>query len=69
MQKVYRLRNGQFGYQGNVLNVGQKVADVVERLPRTVANAGIVAVWKPNDGQDTANGYKDFTVRRDALLR
>ena len=34
VMSVYRLRGGQYGYRGNVINFPQDIQEFAERLPR-----------------------------------
>ena len=41
VMSVYRLRGGQYGYQGNVINFSQDIREFTKRLPRTPSSIDI----------------------------
>src|SRR5581483_4523617 len=64
---VYRLRGGQTGYRGNVINFPQDVLGFTSRLPRNPSTLDVLVVRRqsPND----PNAFRDFAVRRSKVGR
>ena len=63
-RRVYRLKGGQRGYGGHVVNLAQNFGDFVKRLPRAAKDLPIVIVRRLG-GEDTR---KDTLVRRQRVL-
>lgn len=59
---VYRLRGGQYGYRGNVINFPQDVQGFVNRLPRCPSSLEILIVRRQSESNLAS--FRDFTVRR-----
>ena len=73
IQKVYRLSNGQLGYQGQVLNVEQDISELVEKvcskpqsLPHFPEDLPMMIVRKIISGGEDGElpQYKDFKCNR-----
>ena len=64
VMRVYRLKGGQRGYGGHVVNLAQNVADFVKRLSRAAKDLPIVVVRRLG-GDDT---HKDLLVRRQRVF-
>src|SRR5581483_11805034 len=64
---VYRLREGQTGYRGNVINFPQDVLGFTSQLPRNPSTLDVLVVRRqsPND----PNAFRDFSVRRSKVRR
>lgn len=73
---VYRLKSGQFGFSGNVINFAQNINTISLLLPHSIdyiSNYIIVQEFEqlPNNiiiRKPKNNGYNDFIVRRDVVL-
>jgi len=59
---VYRLRGGQNGYKGNVINFPQDVQEFTNRLPRHPSSLDVLVVRRQSANDPTA--FRDFNVRR-----
>lgn len=58
---VYRLKGGQFGYSGQVINFHQDITEFTTSLPHSIDTISKYVFVRKNDGE----GYKDFIVNRD----
>ena len=56
----YRLKGGQRGYGGHVVNLAQNIGDLVNSLPRPARDFPIIVV--PHQGGEST--HKDLLVRR-----
>ena len=65
LMSVYRLRYGQYGYRGNVINLPQNITTLATSLPRLPRDLDVLVVRK--EGYD--NSHRDFKVRRSVVLR
>lgn len=62
--QVHRLKGGQFGYKGHVVNFFQDVQDFARKLPHTIEDLqGFVHV-----SYDVLNYHKDFRIRKYIVL-
>jgi hypothetical protein len=61
IMKVYRLKGGQRGFKGNVINLPQDIAAMVQALPRLPRDLPMIVVRR-HLSADPAD-YKDFQVR------
>ena len=59
---VYRLRGGQNGYRGNVINFPQDIKGFTDRLPRNPTSLDVLVVRRQSANEPTA--FRDFVVRR-----
>ncbi|CAG8809976.1 16881_t:CDS:2, partial [Dentiscutata erythropus] len=66
VMSVYRLRGGQLGYRGNVINFLQDVREFTTRLPRHPSSLDILIVCRQS-GDLTS--FRDFNVRRAKISR
>ena len=69
---IRRLRSGQFGFSGHTITLSQDVDAIARDLPRTVADAGIIAVSDledKNTARENVNVKRAFRVRRDVVAR
>lgn len=64
---VYRLRGGQHGYRGNVINFPQDVQEFTTSLPRQPSTLNVLVVRRQSANDPTA--FRDFRVRRDKVAR
>ncbi|CAG8503777.1 4193_t:CDS:2 [Paraglomus occultum] len=62
VMSIYRLRGGQYGYRGNVVNFPQDICEFATRLPRHPIVIGSSNHTTPFCYDLTA--FRDFTVRR-----
>ncbi|KAK3909275.1 Histone transcription regulator 3-like protein, partial [Frankliniella fusca] len=62
--QVFRLRGGQIGYSGHVINFFQDITEFAKTLPHSIEDiSGVVKVCC-----QTASFHKDFTVRKRLVL-
>lgn len=62
--QVHRLKGGQYGYKGHVVNFFQDLQDFVKKLPRTIEDVkGFIHV-----SYDVLNYHKDFRIRKLVVL-
>ena len=59
---VYRLRGGQNGYRGNVINFPQDIQEFTNRLPRHPSTLDVLVVRRQSGSNSTS--FRDFNVRR-----
>lgn len=59
---VYRLRGGQTGYRGNVINFPQDIQEFTNRLPRHPSSLDVLVIRRQSANDSTA--FRDFIVRR-----
>jgi ATP-dependent DNA helicase PIF1 len=64
---VYRLRGGQLGYRGNVINFNQDIHEFITRLPRNPSSLDVLVVRRQSSNDPSA--FRDFTVRRSKVCR
>ena len=62
VMSVYKLRGGQYGYRGNVINFPQNVEEFATRLPRYPSSLNVLLVRR-HSANDLGT-FKDFKVRR-----
>ncbi|CAG8781808.1 19739_t:CDS:2, partial [Gigaspora rosea] len=62
---VYKLRGGQHGYRGNVINFPQDVQEFTTRLPRHPPTLNILIVHRQSANDLTA--FRDFIVCRNVV--
>ncbi len=67
VMSVYRLRGGQYGYRGNVINFPQDVHELATRLPRHPLSLEILIVQRHSVSDLAA--FRDFTVRHAKVAR
>ena len=67
VMSVYRLRGGQNGYRGNIINFPQDVHEFTKWLPRNPFSLDVLVVQRQSSNETTA--YRDFYVRRDKVAR
>jgi hypothetical protein len=58
---VYRLRGGQTGYRGNVINFPQDIHEFTTRLPRHSSSLDVLLIRRQLANDSTA--FRDFIVR------
>lgn len=61
VMSVYRLRGGQLGYRGHVINFPQDVQEFTTRLPRYPSSLDVLIVRRQSEN---STSFRDFTVRR-----
>ena len=59
---VYRLRGGQTGYRGNIINFPQDIKEFTKRLPRHPSTLDVLVIRRQSANDSTA--FRDFNVRR-----
>jgi hypothetical protein len=64
---IYRLRGGQNGYRGNVINFPQDIEEFTTRLPRIPSSLEVLIVRRQSS--NNLEGFRDFTVRRSKVGR
>ena len=64
VMRVYRLKGGQRGYGGHVINLAQNVGDFVNSLPRPARELSIIVVRR----QGREGIHKDLYVRRQRVF-
>ena len=64
VMRVYRLKGGQRGYGGHVVNLAQNIGDFVNSLPRPAKELPIVVVRR----QGGEGIHKDLLVRRQRVF-
>lgn len=57
---VYRLKGGQFGYSGQVINFHQDITSFTTSLPHSIDTISKYVFVRRDEGE----GYKDFIVNR-----
>ena len=57
---VYRLKGGQFGYSGQVINFHQDITNFTTSLPHSIDTISQYIFVRRHEGE----GYKDFIVNR-----
>jgi len=67
VMSVYCISKGNIGYKGNVLNMQQDIQSVLTQLPQLPSNLPIFVARKSNP--NCPNGYKDFMINREKILR
>ena len=64
---VYRLRGGQHGYRGNVINFPQDVQEFATYLPRNPSSLDVLVIRRQS--ANNSAGFRDFKVRRAKVAR
>ena len=67
VMSVYRLRGGQYGYRGNVINFPQDVEEFATHLPRHPSSLNVLIVRRQSANNSAI--FRDFKVRRDKVAR
>ena len=62
MISVYRLREGQHGYRGNVINFPQDVQEFATKLPQNPSLLDVLVIC--HQSASNLEAYRDFNVRR-----
>lgn len=60
--RAYRLKGGQRGYRGCVVDVAGDVEDLLTRLPRASTDVSVFVVRRKGHGNGT---HKDFFAKGD----
>lgn len=64
---VYRVKSrgipGQYAYEGNIINIGQKITEVVCNLSRTPDSSSTIVARR-----EGSSAHLDFYVRRNKVL-
>ena len=60
---VYRLREGQNGYRGNVINFSRDIQSFTNKLSRDPSTLDVLVVR--HQSSDDPSTFRDFTVRRE----
>src|SRR6266498_97647 len=67
---VYRLRGGQHGYRGNVINFPQNVQEFVTHLPRHPTLLDVLVICRQFASNLAAStAFRQFNVRRTKVAR
>ena len=61
VMSVYRLRGGQHGYRGNVINFPQDVQEFTTHLPQNPSSLDVLVVRRQS--VNNSAGFRDFKVR------
>ncbi|CAB4420703.1 unnamed protein product [Rhizophagus irregularis] len=64
---VYRLRGGQHGYRGNVINFPQDVQEFASKLPRHPSLLDVLVIR--HQSASNVEAFRDFKVRRDKVTQ
>ncbi|CAG8816966.1 1521_t:CDS:2, partial [Cetraspora pellucida] len=64
VMSVYKLRGGQYGYRGNVINFPQNVQEFITRLPRHPSSLDVLVIFRQSAN---SGSFRDFIVRRDKV--
>ena len=67
VMSVYRLRGGQLGYRGNVINFSQDIQDFTTQLLRYPSSLDVLVVRRKSANDPTV--FRDFIVRRNKVFR
>jgi hypothetical protein len=67
VMSVYRLRGGQHGYRGNVINFPQDVQEFATKLPRHPSSLEVLIIRRQS--MNSSEGFRDFRVRRLKVAR
>ena len=67
VMSVYKLRGGQHGYRGNVINFPQDVQEFATKLPRSPSSLEVLVVRRQSASNSEA--YREFRVRRVKVAR
>ncbi|EXX58668.1 uncharacterized protein LOC105316640 [Rhizophagus irregularis DAOM 181602=DAOM 197198] len=67
MMLVYRLRGGQHGYRGNVINFPQNVQELATKLPRHPSSLDVLVIRRHSASNPEA--FRDFRVCRNKVIR
>src|SRR6184192_3461427 len=62
VMSVYKLRGGQHGYRGNVINFPQDVQEFTTKLPRDPSSLDVVVIRRQS--ASNLEAFRDFRVRR-----
>src|SRR2546423_7572783 len=62
---VFRLRGGQTGYRGNVINFSQDIHEFTIRLPRHPSSLDVLVIRRQSASDSPA--FRDFIVRQDKV--
>ena len=62
---VYRLRGGQNGYRGNVINFPQDIQEFTNQLPRHPSSLDVLVIRRESANDLTA--FRDFIVRQNKI--
>lgn len=66
VMSVYRLRGGQHGYRGNVINFPQDVQELAKKLPRHPSSLDVLVIRRQSASNSEA--FRDFRVRRSKVV-
>ncbi|GES80914.1 uncharacterized protein LOC105316640 [Rhizophagus clarus] len=67
VMSIYRLRGGQNGYRGNVINFPQDVQEFATKLPRHPSSLDVLVIHRQSTSDLEA--FRDFRVRRLKVAR
>ena len=67
VMKIYRLKNGQWGFEGNVVNLPQDIGAACSVLPRLPSDVSIFFARRKT-GEEPSD-FKDFKIRKTYILR
>ena len=62
VMSVYKLRGGQHGYRGNVINFPQDVQEFTTKLPRDPSSLDVVVIRRQS--ASNLEAFREFKVRR-----
>src|SRR6266498_3565465 len=67
VMSIYRLRGGQHGYRGNVINFPQDVQEFATKLPRHPLSLDVLVIRCQSTSNSEA--FRDFRVRHVKVAR
>ncbi|PKK59552.1 hypothetical protein RhiirC2_794685 [Rhizophagus irregularis] len=67
VMSVYRLREGQHGYHGYVINFSQDIQEFATKLPRHPSSLDVLVIHRKSESNPEA--FRDFRVRRFKVAR
>jgi hypothetical protein len=67
VMSIYRLRGGQNGYRGNVINFPQDVQEFATKLPRHPSSLDVLVIRRQS--ANNLEAFRDFRVRRLKVAR
>ena len=65
VMKIFRLKNGQWGFEGNVVNLPQDIGEACSVLPRLSSDVSVFLVRRKTGEEPT--DYKNFKIRKNYI--
>ncbi len=63
---VYKLPEGQYAYQGNVINFSQDIKEFITHLSRDPSSLDLLIVQRYTENE---SNFRDFQVRQEKIMR